>query len=185
MSAVCRNRRSTRGEVGAALVCGQKLLFPYKAPLSRTILLEWLRKMPNRELGIAVSSAAVSSDRSKNSPPLPPLVLPLPLRASPFPQPCDCVAKLWLLFLLPCPCPLYIVCDRRRSSGEEAGAPESTFLRGCHSIWRMCRERRASVGAKRKREIDKKERKSERISVISVDNVMYVATKRNDTTFAK
>lgn len=60
MSAVCRNRRGTRsyeGEEGesrvqrALLVCGQKLLFPYKAPLSRTILLEWLRKMPNRELG--------------------------------------------------------------------------------------------------------------------------------------
>lgn len=37
-----------------------------------------------------------------------------------------------------CPCPLYIVCDRRRSSGEKRDARESTFLRGCHSIWRMC-----------------------------------------------
>lgn len=53
--------------VRLTLVCGQKLLFPYKAPLSRTILLEWLREMPNRELGIAVSSAVVSSDHGKNS----------------------------------------------------------------------------------------------------------------------
>lgn len=70
MSTACRNRRGTKraeGELGAALVCRQKLLFPYKAPLSRTILLEWLRKMPNRELGIAMSSAVVSSDRGKNS----------------------------------------------------------------------------------------------------------------------
>lgn len=70
MSTACRNRRGTKraeGELGAALFCGQKLLFPYKAPLSRTILLEWLRKMPNRELGIAMSSAVVSSDRGKNS----------------------------------------------------------------------------------------------------------------------
>lgn len=67
-----REAEGREGEGEASLaqrwLCGQKLLFPYKAPLSRTILLEWLRKMPNRgTLGIAVSSAAVSSDRGKNS----------------------------------------------------------------------------------------------------------------------
>jgi len=86
-------------ELGAALVCRQKLLFPYKAPLSRTILLEWLRKTPNRgEPGIAVSNAAVSSDRrGKNSFATLGLVASAP---PPFPQRCDCAAKLWLLFLL-------------------------------------------------------------------------------------
>lgn len=96
---------------------GQKLLFPYKAPLSRTILFEWLRKMPNWELGIAVSSAAVSFDRRKNSFSLPPLspvtgtsvspaTLPTPAPATPVrqaaaalrPQRHDCAGKLWLLF---------------------------------------------------------------------------------------
>lgn len=73
VSAARRNvdRAARRHE--AVWCSSQKLLFPYKAPLSRTILFEWLRKMPNWELGIAVSSAAVSFDRGKKKLLFPPL----------------------------------------------------------------------------------------------------------------
>lgn len=154
MSAACRNRHSTKrtgsgdgdgeGEPGAALVCGQKLLFPYKAPLSRTILLEWLRKMPNRgTLGIAVSSAAVSSDRGKNSTSTLGLdrFRPAALAAVVAIVRRNCGCSFFSVCL--CPCSLYIVVVLRRAHR----ARESTFLRGCQSIWRMCGERRASVGA--------------------------------------
>lgn len=57
----------------------------------------------------------------------------------------------------------------------------------------MCGERRASVGAQSKKaRIERKkarererEKGKERISVISVDNVVYAASKHNDATFAK
>lgn len=124
VTVVARREARRGGETGeAALVCGQKLLFPYKAPLSRTILLEWLRKMPNRELGIAVSSAAVSSDRSKNS-----------LRRHPRSCRFRSARRLFRSGAIvrrncgcsfySCPCPLYIVCDRRRSSEEKRSARE-------------------------------------------------------------
>lgn len=117
--------------------------------------------------------------------PPPPSVLPLPLRASPFPQRCDCAAKLWLLFLLVSVPSLH----RLRSPSffrREAGRQRALFFEGV-IVYGECAEEGASVGAKRKKETEerKKERKSEQISVISVGNLMYVAAKRNDTTFAK
>lgn len=136
------NRKDGRGW-RAALVCGQKLLFPYKAPLSRTILLEWLRKMPNRRtLGIAVSSAAVSSDRGKNS--------TATLGLDRF-RPAALAATVRLcgeivVALSPTMSVSVFSLHRHRPLGRE-----STFLQGCQSIWRMYRERRASVGAERKK----------------------------------
>lgn len=130
MFAACRNRHDRRepggkvekvegeGEPGAALVCGQKLLFPYKAPLSRTILLEWLRKMPNQgTLGIAVSSAAVSSDRGKNATSTLGLdrFRPTALAATVaiVRRNCGCSFS----FVCPCPCSLYIAVVLRRAHG--------------------------------------------------------------------
>ena len=142
--AACRNvhrARSSRRAVTAQL-CRQKLLFPYKAPLSRTILFEWLRKMPNWELGIAVSSAAVSFDRRKNSRPLSSpssstfRTLLLPTSSAAVTRLCGEIVVA--LFSSP-PCPLL---HRLRSPPPAPShflfpTPErrSTFLRGCWSIW--------------------------------------------------
>jgi len=152
VSAVCRIRRGMeriermeRGKraPGAALVCGQKLLFPYKTPLSRTILLEWLRKMPNRgTLGIAVSSAVVSSDRGKNSTATLGLDRFRPVALATAMRLCGEIVTALSL-----PVSVSVLSLHRHRPSRR----ESTFLRGCQSIWRMCGERRASVGAQRKK----------------------------------
>lgn len=179
------------GEHGAALVCGQKLLFPYKAPLSRTILLEWLRKMPNRgTLGIAMSSAAVSSDRGKNSTAtlgldrFRPATLAATVRLCgeivvALSPPCPC----------PCPCSLYVAVVFR-----ERGA-RALFFEGVR-VYGECaekgerqlaehREKRQESRERKGTRKEEREKEKEQISVISVDNAVYVASKRNDATFAK
>lgn len=100
--------------------CGQKLLFPYKAPLSRTILLEWLRKMPNRgTLGIAMSSAAVSSDRGKNSTATLGLDRFRPATLAATARLCGEIVVA-LSPLCPCPCSLYIAVVLREKRGARA-----------------------------------------------------------------
>lgn len=132
MFAVCRNHHATgrtrrggreRGGGGVASMaqrCGQKLLFPYKAPLSRTILLEWLRKMPNRgTLGIAMSSAAVSSDRGKNSTATLGLDRFRPATLAATARLCGEIVVA-LSPLCPCPCSLYIAVVLREKRGARA-----------------------------------------------------------------
>jgi len=179
---------------GAALVCGQKLLFLHKTPLSRTILLEWLRKMPNRgTLGIAVSSAAVSSDRGKNSIATLGLDRFRPVALAAAVRLCgEIVAALSLP--CPCPCSLYIAIVLR-------GA-RALFFEGVR-VYSECAEKGERQLARREKRQKSRKRKNERererereregkgregkkrISVISVDNVVYAASKRNDATFAK
>lgn len=178
-------REGREGEASLAQrwLCGQKLLFPYKAPLSRTILLEWLRKMPNRgTLGIAVSSAAVSSDRGKNSTATLGLDRFRPAALAAAVRLCG---EIVVALSPPCPCPssLYIAVVLR-------GA-RALFFEGVR-VYGECAEKgkrqlaRGEKGQESERERrDEGEKGKERISVISVDNAVYAASKHNDTTFAK
>jgi len=99
--------------------------------------------MPNwRTLGIAVSSAAVSSDRGKNS--------TVTLGLDRF-RPAALAATVRLcgeIVVALSPTMSVSVFSLHRHRPLEC---ESTFLQGCQSIWRMCGERRASVGAQRKK----------------------------------
>lgn len=202
MSAVCRNRHATKrtgargweggeDEPGAALVCGQKLLFPYKAPLSRTILLEWLRKMSNRgTLGIAVSSAAVSSDRGKNSTATLGLDRFRPATLAATVRLCGEIVAA-LSPPCPCPCSLYIAIVLR-----ERGA-RALFFEGVRVYGECAEEGERQLARTEKKRQESRERKGGRererkrekgkewISVISVDNAVYAASKHNDATFAK
>jgi len=129
--------------------------------------------MPNqRTLGIAVSSAAVSSDRGKNS--------TATLGLDRF-RPATLAATVRLcgeiVVALSPPCSLYIAILR------EWGA-RALFFEGVRVYGECVEKGERQLARREKVRIRKKRREKQNGSVIS-DNAVYVMSKHNDATFVK
>ena len=192
MSAVCRNRRSTKrigrtgegGEPGAQRWSTDRNCFsPIRRHYHAPSCSNGSVKCQTGELSVLLCPALRSAPTVAKTPPS-----PLVLTASvppPSPQRCDCAAKLWLLFLLPCPCPcsLYIAIV--------LWSARALFFKGVR-VYGECVEKGERQLARREKRQDsrerndererEREREKERITVISVDNAM---SKHNDATFAR
>lgn len=201
MFAVCRNHHATErrpgeesGEGEASMVqrwsadrnCFSPIRHHYHAPSCSNGSV----KCQTGELSVLLCPALRSALTVAKTPP-PPLVLTASI-PPPSPQRCDCAAKLWLLFLLRVRVRVLFTSP----SSFASGAREHFSSRVSEYIVNVSRERRARQLARAEKRQESRRRKGrerreerekgkEQISVISVDNAVYVASKRNDATFAK